>query len=281
MESVNAAVETAMETTPSGSVASDPEVAISIQDLTIAYRSYKERPSTLKETLINVIKKGQLRYYSTFNALSDVTFQVKKGTVFGIIGSNGAGKSTLLRVIAGVLPPTKGKRVVEGSLGSLIQLGAGFDAELNAVENIYLNGSLQRRSRGQIAQRVNRILEFAELENFSTTPVKYYSSGMYARLGFSVAIDQDPDILVVDEILGVGDERFHTKCRTYFDNFIASGKTLVIVSHNMGFLSRMANEIAVLSRGKLIYVGAPDEAVARYQSAEYETALGDHDPTDR
>lgn len=281
MESV-----TAIQESPAGSQAKEldlqtAEIAISIENLTIAYRSYKERPSTIKETLINVIKKGQLRYYSTFNALSNVSFQVKKGTVFGIIGSNGAGKSTLLRAIAGVLPPTHGTRMVDGSLGSLIQLGAGFDAELNAIENIYLNGSLQRRSRSQIASRVTRILEFAELENFAATPVKYYSSGMYARLGFSVAIDQDPDILVVDEILGVGDERFNSKCRAYFDNFIASGKTLVIVSHNMGFLSRMAHEIAVLSRGKLIFVGPPEEAVACYQSAEYQTALGQHDPADR
>ena len=247
--------------------------AIDIQDITVAFRSYRERPTSLKESLLRFLKYGQLRHYSTFDALSHVSLRVEKGTVLGIIGSNGSGKSTLLKVLAGVLVPTCGSVYVEGSISSLIELGAGFDPEMNAVENIYLNGSLHRKSRSQISSRVEHILEFAELKEFATTPIKYYSSGMYARLGFSVAVDIDPDVLLVDEILAVGDERFQTKCQTVFSDFLKAGKTIVIVSHNVDMLEERADRIALLSKGELKFLGDPSTAVQMYRDTSYQTAL--------
>ena len=249
------------------------EAAIDVQDVTVSYRSYKEHPATLKELLINMVRKRRVRYYSTFQALSHVSFRVKKGSVFGIIGSNGAGKSTLLKVLAGVLPPTQGTIEVEGSVESLIQLGAGFDADLNAIENIYLNGSLHRQSKSQIQSRVESIIEFAELQEFATTPIRYYSSGMNARLGFSVIVDRKPDILLVDEVLAVGDERFQAKSRKVFDAHIEAGRTVVIVSHSMQLMRDLADEIGLLSKGKLIYRGDPKTAIDMYLDKSYETAL--------
>ncbi len=250
------------------------EISIALENITVSYRSYKERPTTLKESLIKLVKEQKWRHYSTFNALSNVSFSVEKGKVFGIIGSNGAGKSTLLRVMAGVLPPTTGNVDVVGTVDSLIQLGAGFDLDLNAIENIYLNNSLHQQNKDEIKKRVPFILDFAELQDFATTPIKYYSAGMYARLGFSVAIDRNPDILLVDEILGVGDERFQTKCRKVFDKFLESGKTIVIVTHSMGMLSEVADEVGLLSKGKLIFRGDPKTAIEKYRDEHYQTALG-------
>ncbi|MCB0345029.1 MAG: ABC transporter ATP-binding protein [Bdellovibrionales bacterium] len=255
--------------------AAEPGVAnaVEISNVTVAYRSYKERPTTLKETVIGAIKHRKFRYYETFNALSNVTFNIPKGQVFGIIGSNGAGKSTLLKVIAGVLPPTRGTVKVNGSVDSLIQLGAGFDAELNAIENIYLSGALHKKPRAEIKRRIPEILEFAELEDFATTPIKYYSSGMFARLGFAVAADRNPDVLLVDEVLGVGDERFRKKCEKVFESFLASGNTIVIVSHSLGNLSSMADQIGLLSRGEFTYIGDPATAIERYRAQDYKTRL--------
>ncbi len=250
------------------------DLAIDISHVTIAYRSYKERPTTAKESMIRLLRHGQLRHFSTFNALSDITFQIPRGKVFGFIGSNGSGKSTLLKVLAQVLVPTQGEVRINGSIASLIELGAGFDPELNAIENIYLNGSLHKKSRAQIKERVEHIIEFAELQEFATTPIKYYSSGMYARLGFAVAIDIDPDILLVDEILGVGDERFQEKCAGVFERFLASGKTLVLVSHNMQMLADTADKVGLISKGRLLFLGDPELAIDLYRHQEYQTALG-------
>ena len=253
--------------------AAETKYAVEIENVTVAYRSYKERPTTLKETVIGAIKHRKFRYYETFNALSNVSFQVPKGEVFGVIGSNGAGKSTLLKVIAGVLPPTTGSVKVHGSIDSLIQLGAGFDAELNAIENIYLSGALHKKPREEIKERIPQILEFAELEEFATTPIKYYSSGMFARLGFAVAADRNPDVLLVDEVLGVGDERFRKKCDKVFERFLASGNTIVIVSHALGNLSKMADQIGLLSRGEFAFIGEPEKAIERYRAEDYKTRL--------
>lgn len=256
-----------------GKMAATGELAFHLSNVTVAYRSYQERPSSLKETVIRFLRTGKMRHYSTFNALSDVCLDIKKGTVLGIIGSNGSGKSTLLKVMAQVLKPTQGDVLVDGSVSSLIELGVGFDPELNAVENIYLNGSLHKKSRAEIKSRVNHILEFAELHDFANTPIKYYSSGMAARLGFAVAIDIDPDILIVDEILAVGDERFQSKCREVFKNFLSSGKTIIIVSHDMTMLEQTAQEVVLLSRGRLVYRGNPSSAISMYRDKTYETAL--------
>lgn len=247
--------------------------AIDVRNLTISYRSYQERPTTLKETLIKFIKTGKLRYYSTFNALTDVSFSVKKGAVFGIIGSNGAGKSTLLKAISGVLPPTEGEIIANGTLDCLIQLGAGFDPDLNAVENIYLYGSLRKRSKKELKERIELILDFAELKEFALTPIKYYSSGMYARLGFAVAIDSDPDILVVDEVLAVGDERFQLKCEKIFQDRIDRNKTIIMVTHDLSSVKKLCTDALVLSAGRAIFQGSPSDALNLYLSESYETRL--------
>jgi ABC-type polysaccharide/polyol phosphate transport system ATPase subunit len=249
------------------------EEAINVANATILYRSYKEQPNTLKETILNFVKHGKVKYYSTFPALNNISFTVKKGEIVGFIGSNGAGKSTLLNMLAGVLPPNQGSVNVKGSIDSLRSLGAGFDSELNAIENIYLYGSLRGQSRNAIKARVPEILKFAELEEFKQTPVKYYSSGMFARLGFACAIDKNPDVLLVDEVLAVGDERFQAKCNEVFKTFLKEGRTVVIVSHNMSALEKLCTRIGLLSKGRLMFLGDPKEAIAKYRSGEYEIAL--------
>ena len=248
--------------------------AVRVNNITVSFRSYNQRPTTIKESLLRFIKHRTVRYYSTFDAISNVSFEVKRGQVFGIIGSNGAGKSTLLRTITGVLPPAEGTVELNGKVDSLIQLGAGFDMELNAIENIYLNSSLHRMSRAKIKERIPHVIAFAELEEFATTPIKYYSSGMSARLGFAVAIDREPDILVVDEVLAVGDERFKEKCDKVFADFLAAGKTIIIVSHSMPLMQQMCDEVLLLSKGKAVYCGDPKVAVEKYRDEAYVTALG-------
>lgn len=252
----------------------DRQIAIAVHGVTVAYRAYRERPTSLKESVLKFLRHGTFRHYSTFDALSGVSFSLPKGSVLGIIGSNGSGKSTLLRVLGQVLEPTQGYATINGRVASLIELGAGFDPDLNAVENIFLNGSLFKKSRAEMASRVDAILEFSELTEFRHTPVKYYSSGMYARLGFSVAIDIDPDILLVDEILAVGDERFQQKCMDAMDSFVKGGKTIVIVSHNLDWVSHKADTLALLSRGELIFYGDPAMALEMYRSDDYQTRLG-------
>lgn len=250
------------------------EIAIELDNVTIAYRSYRERPTSLKETVLRFLKSGQLKYFSTFDALKDVSFSVRRGEIFAVIGSNGAGKSTLLKVLTGVLKPSRGTLKVNGSVASLIELGVGFDSELNAVENIFLNASLHRKSREEIEGRVQGILEFAELQEFANTPIKYYSSGMSARLGFACAIDIDPDILLIDEVLAVGDERFQKKCQAVCERFLNSGKTIVIVTHDLNMAQQRANRVGLLSCGRLVYVGDPQQAVAMYRDSHYQTVLG-------
>lgn len=257
-----------------GHASKKPLDAIEVDNVTVRYRAYTQRPSSLKEHLLGFVKNRGFKYYTTFDALSEVNFSVPKGKFLGIIGSNGAGKSTLLKTLRGVIVPTEGSITMRGSVDSLIKLGAGFDRELNAIENIYLYGSLYRIPREEIKERVPKILEFSELEEFSLTPVKYYSSGMFARLGFSCALDMNPDILLVDEVLAVGDERFRAKCSKEMDKFLASGKTIVMVSHGINALQQKSDIMGVLSKGKLLYYGDPAEAVKIYRDDErYQTSL--------
>lgn len=247
--------------------------AVVVEGLTVAYRSYVEHPTSLKESLVRFLRTGKVRYYSTFDALSNVSFSVQKGCILGVIGSNGAGKSTLLRSLVGVLPPTRGSVSIDGSVDSLIQLGAGFDPELNAVENIFLYGSLHGKSKKYLLTRVDSILDFAELKDFKLTPLKYYSSGMSARLGFACAIDIDPDVLLVDEVLAVGDERFAEKCQTVFERFLQAGKTIIIVTHNLTMIEEMADSVLLLSKGRVAYFGDPVGAIAAYRDPKYQTVL--------
>jgi ABC-type polysaccharide/polyol phosphate transport system ATPase subunit len=215
-----------------------------------------------------------LKSYSTFDALQDVSFEVKRGMILGVIGSNGSGKSTLLKILAQVLKPTTGTVRINGTIASLMDLGVGFDMDLNAIENIYLNGSLYRKTHDEIKQRVDTILDFAELREFATTPIKYYSAGMIARLGFATAVDIDPDVLLVDEVLGVGDERFQEKCKGVFDRFLASGKTIILVSHGLDFIANRADRAMLISRGRVAFFGDPKTAVEMYRDESYQTRLG-------
>ncbi len=248
--------------------------AIELCDVTVAYRSYKERPTSLKESVLRFLKSRKLKYFSTFDALRNISFSVKRGEIFAIIGSNGAGKSTLLKVLTKVLKPTHGTVTINGTVASLIELGVGFDMELNAIENIYLNASLHQKGRDEIKERVPGIIDFAELQEFASTPIKYYSSGMSARLGFACAIDINPDVLLIDEVLSVGDERFQKKCKAVFEGFLKSGKTLVIVTHDLNFARQTAHRVGLLSRGQLVYVGDPETAIAMYRDSHYQTVLG-------
>lgn len=183
---------------------------IEVKNVRMVFNLMEERVDTLKEYVMRLIK-GQL-FYNEFVSLDDVSFTIDKGDILGIVGFNGAGKSTMLKILAGVLKPTAGSVSVKGSIAPLIEVGAGFDPELTARENIYLNGAILGYSRKFLDAHFNQIIEFAELENFVNVPIKNFSSGMYARLGFAIATVVDPDILIVDEVLSVGDYRFKEKC---------------------------------------------------------------------
>ena len=253
--------------------ATSKDLAVSLQSVTVAYRSYTRRATSLKESILRLFQRSKHPSYEMFQALSNVTLEIPRGAVFGLIGSNGCGKSTLLKVMAGVLPPTRGTVRTAGDISSLIELGAGFDPELTAIENIYLNGSLHKKTKAQMAARIQHILDFSELHDFATTPIKYYSSGMFARLGFSVAVDVDPDILLVDEILSVGDERFQQKCGGVFERFVQEGKTIVLVTHDMSLIEQRASHVALLEKGHVWFCGDPKTAIAMYREGAYKTAL--------
>lgn len=250
------------------------EVSIEVSNVTVQYRAYKERPGTFKEHFIQCVKTGRWpQYFSTFKALDNISFTITKGSSVGVIGSNGAGKSTLLKVLSGVLKPSSGHVYCNGKVDSLISLGAGFDRELNAIENIYLYGSLYLVPKDEITARVPKILEFAELTEFAETPLRYYSSGMFARLGFSCALDMNPDILLVDEVLAVGDERFRKKSHAAMQKLLKEGRTVIMVSHGLDGLKSSVERILLLSKGRLIFDGDPKEAIKIYLDEKYETAL--------
>ena len=250
------------------------EISVKVESVTVAYRRYMRRTTSFKETVMTFVKKCRTSKYESFYALKNINFEVPKGSVLGIIGSNGSGKSTLLKVITQVLPPTEGSVILNGKLSSLVELGVGFDPELSASENIFLHGSLYKKTKKQIELCIDRVIDFAELREFKDTPLKYFSSGMIARLGFSAAIDIDPDILVIDEVLSVGDARFQLKCQEIFATFFSSGKTIIMVSHDLGMLAKHCSQIALLACGELIFLGDPNEALTRYSDPFYHTRLG-------
>ncbi len=199
-----------------------------------------------------------------FFSLSEITFKIKKGESVGIIGKNGAGKSTLLKIIAGITKPSNGHFYVGGKLGALIEVGAGFHQELTGKENIYLYGSILGMSRKEISEKYNDIVNFADLNDFLDTPAKFYSTGMYLRLGFSVAIHTNPDILLIDEVFAVGDELFQRKCLKKIEDFRKQGKTIIIVSHNMDIIAQYTDRCIWLDRGVIKNDGRPQESIAKY-----------------
>ncbi len=220
---------------------------IDVQHVSMKFNLMEEKVDTLKEYIVKLIK-GKL-FYNEFVALNDVSFQIEKGDILGIVGFNGAGKSTMLKILAGVLKPTNGKVVVNGTVAPLIEVGAGFDPELTAKENIFLNGAILGHSRKFLQQHFDEIIDFAELRTFVNVPVKNFSSGMYARLGFAIATVVKPDILIVDEVLSVGDYRFQEKCEKRIQEMINGGTTIIIVSHDIDMIERLCNKVLWLDHG--------------------------------
>lgn len=223
------------------------EPIIDVQHISMKFNLMEEKVDTLKEYIVKLIK-GKL-FYNEFVALDDVSFQIEKGDILGIVGFNGAGKSTMLKILAGVLKPTSGKVVVKGTVAPLIEVGAGFDPELTAKENIFLNGAILGHSRKFLQQHFDEIIDFAELRTFVNVPVKNFSSGMYARLGFAIATVVKPDILIVDEVLSVGDYRFQDKCEKRIQEMINGGTTIIIVSHDINMIERLCNKVLWLDHG--------------------------------
>lgn len=200
-----------------------------------------------------------------FWAVDNVSFEVKKGETLGIIGANGAGKTTILKLLNGIFWPDKGKITIKGKTGALISVGAGFHPMLSGRENIYINGAILGMSRGEVNEKFDDIVEFADIGDFLDTPVKFYSSGMFVRLGFSVAIHCEPDILLVDEVLSVGDLRFQSKCFKKMQKILSSGVSIVFVSHNMDAIRRICKKAVLLKHGKLIDTGESEEMILKYQ----------------
>lgn len=236
--------------------------AIEVKNVTIKFNMAKEKVDSIKEYILKFIKK-QL-FFEEFTALNDVSFDVKKGEVFGIIGLNGCGKSTILKIISGIYSPTKGSVKVNGSIAPLIELGAGFDMDLTARENIYLNGSVLGYSKNYIDSKFDEIVDFTELHQFIDVPMKNYSSGMVARIGFAIATITDPDILIVDEILSVGDFLFQQKCEQRINELMKKGTTILIVSHSIDQIKRLCNRVMWLKSGQVVKIGETQEICNEY-----------------
>ena len=239
------------------------EVAVKVENVSMMFNLSRDKTMGLKEYVVKALKR-QL-HYDEFWALRDVSFDVKKGEVLGILGLNGSGKSTLLKLVAGVFKPTKGKITVHGEISPLLELGAGFDPEFTARDNIYMNGAMYGYSPLYMEGLYDSILDFAELWEFENVPVKNFSSGMYARLGFAVAVQVKPDILIVDEILGVGDYLFAQKCKAKMEEIVASGATVLLVSHTIETVRDMCRRAVLLQRGELVAEGPVDEVCRLYQ----------------
>ena len=237
------------------------DYAVSVRNVTKRYRIHYEKNPSLKETIIHLRRTN----FIEFLALDDVSFDVKRGETLGIIGPNGSGKSTMLKLISRILKPTRGEVIVNGTISALLELGAGFHPDLTGRENIFINAAILGMKRRDVEKKFNEIVEFSELEKFIDMPVKNYSSGMYMRLGFSVAINVNPDILLVDEVLAVGDQAFQAKCYKVIYDFIKQGKTIIIVSHDLGTIQDLCNRVIFLKNGKIEQIGGPVAVVSSYR----------------
>jgi ABC-type polysaccharide/polyol phosphate transport system ATPase subunit len=236
------------------------EPAISVEHVRKRFRLYHERNQSLKASVM----RGRRARYEEFWALDDVSFEVPVGSTFGLIGENGSGKSTMLKCMAKILRPDEGSIVSRGKLSALLELGAGFHPELSGRENVFLNGAILGLSKRQLEARFDEIVEFAGISQFIDTPVKNYSSGMYVRLGFSVAINVDPEILLIDEVLAVGDADFQRKCSEKIADFRKQGKTIVIVSHSLPSVRTLCDEVALLEHGELRDLGPAGAVIDHY-----------------
>lgn len=240
----------------------DAPTLITIKNVSMVYRLATEKIDNLKEFAIKVLKR-KLKFLD-FHALRDINLSVKQGESLGLIGRNGAGKSTLLKVIAGVVEPTVGKVSVNGSIAPLLNLGAGFDMNATAKENIFLNGAILGFSKKQMKEKYHRIVEFAELEDFMNVPLKNFSSGMLTRLGFAIAVDVNPDILLVDEVLAVGDAPFRKKCYERIHELKKKGTTYIIVSHNTDQIKDLCKNAVWLKNGQIVMLGEVNKVCDAY-----------------
>ena len=252
------------ELVPNGELVSNGELplAVRVDDLSITYRTTFERKPTLKQALVR-FGRGQ-RAVREVEAIKHVSFEVRSGTAMGIIGSNGAGKSTLMRAMAGILPPTSGSIEVWGRASTLLALGVGFNHNLSGRENIILGGLAAGLSRREVEERAVEVAEWTELGDFIDMPMRTYSSGMSARVGFSVAVHMKPDILMIDEALSTGDAHFREKANAKMAELRDSARAMFLVSHGLGSIKEMCNEAMWLDRGKLMLRGQPDEVVNAY-----------------
>ena len=247
-------------------MSSDTEYAIEVNGLGKCYEIYEKPSDRLKQMLMH----GRKQYYKEFWALKDISFKIKKGATVGIIGRNGSGKSTLLQMICGTLNPTVGEVKVNGRVAALLELGAGFNPEFSGIENVYMAGSLYGLSREEVDQRFEAIISFADIGDHINQPVKTYSSGMYVRLAFSVAIHVEPDILIIDEALSVGDAYFQAKCAKMINKIIESGATVLFVSHDTASVKSLCSRAMLLNSGRSQYFGEVNTAVEKYYSALIE-----------
>ncbi len=238
-------------------------VVIEAKGVGKCFRLNRTAGNTLKSAMLGLLRHGRRE---PFWAVKDVSFAVCQGEVLGLIGSNGAGKSTLLSLLAGTKVPTTGSVRVEGSVSSLLELGAGFHPDLTGRENVFLNGAIMGLSRSQMQERLGAIIDFAELRQFIDQPVRHYSSGMYVRLGFAVAVEVDPDVLLIDEVLAVGDVGFQRKCLDKMKEFRRRGKTMLIISHDLSTVQEISDRILVLDKGQVLHWGSPEESVGQYRA---------------
>jgi len=236
------------------------DVAVRVDHVSKSFRMYKERNQTIK----SAVMRGRTSVHEDFWALQDITFDVPVGSTFGLIGSNGSGKSTLLKCLANIYFPNKGTITHFGRIAAMLEVGSGFHTELSGRENIFRNGSILGMSKKEITSKLDEIIDFSGVEQFIDQPVKNYSSGMYVRLGFAVAINVDPDILVVDEVLAVGDAEFQEKCFQKFRDFKQSGKTVILVSHSMEAVSEMCDHAAWINKGTLMAAGEAAPTIKAY-----------------
>ncbi|UCH97361.1 MAG: ABC transporter ATP-binding protein [Candidatus Aminicenantes bacterium] len=238
--------------------------AIEIENISKKFKVYHNRETNLKYVILNILKGKKAKLSSEFWALKDINIDIEKGKTIGFIGRNGSGKSTLLKLVSQILYPDGGTIETHGKISTLIELGAGFHPELTGRENVYINASILGLSRSEVNQRFKEIVHFSGLESFIDNPVKTYSSGMYVRLGFSVAINIDPDILLVDEVLAVGDESFQKKCIKKIQELKKAEKTIVFVSHDLQAVEELCDEVYLLHNGRVVKQGKPVEVISEY-----------------
>ncbi len=239
----------------------DAKIAIQVKNLEKVYKLYDKQSDRLKETL----GLGRKKRHTEHHALKGVNIDIRQGETVGIIGTNGSGKSTILKIITGVLNPTRGEVIVNGRISALLELGAGFNMEYNGIENIYLNGTMMGFSEKEIEEKMDAILEFADIGEYVHQPVKTYSSGMFVRLAFAVAINIEPEILIVDEALSVGDVFFQAKCYHKFEEFKEMGKTILFVSHDLSSISKYCDRVVLLNQGVKLGEGTPKEMIDAYK----------------